>query len=73
MGTKPKEKMKLARTEAVERLRALANDLERGSIMLGDQAFSVPDEVRLEVKAEQDELEVELKWKAAAIRAPAHL
>lgn len=62
MGIASKEKLKVARTEAVERLRALAGQLEHGLVHLGDIELRVPEEVRLEIKADSDELEIDVKW-----------
>ena len=57
-----KEKMKLARLEAVKRLHMLANELEAGTVHLGNKKYPVPDQVRFELKVEDDELEIDLKW-----------
>lgn len=60
---KEKEKVSIARIEAVHRLQTLAKQIETGTVRLGDSSYKVPDQVRLEVKADRDELEIELKWK----------
>ena len=60
-----KEKLNVARIEAVQRLHTMANQLEEGTVRLGDKSFKVPDRVSLEIKAESGELEFELKWKGA--------
>ena len=66
MGRASKEEMKVVRAEAAERLRALATHIEQGLILLGREEFKVPEEVRLEIKADTDELDVELKWRPSA-------
>jgi amphi-Trp domain-containing protein len=62
MATPSKEKMSIARTEAVQRLQSLTKQIETGTFNLGDKSYKVPDHVRLEVKADKEELEIELKW-----------
>jgi amphi-Trp domain-containing protein len=62
MATPSKEKMSIARTEAVQRLQSLTKQIETGTFKLGDKSYKVPDHVRLEVKADKEELEIELKW-----------
>jgi amphi-Trp domain-containing protein len=70
MGNPSKEKVRVARTEAVQRLQTLAKQLETGTIRLGGQTFQVPEHVGLEMKADRDEFDIELKWKAPAIEEP---
>lgn len=62
MGSASKEKLDLARAEAVQRLLTLAVQIEQGALVLGGKTFSVPDQVHLEIKADGGELEIELKW-----------
>lgn len=69
MGSARKEQSKVARAEAVQRLRALAGELERGKVVVGGKELEVPDHVRLEIKADRDELGIELEW-GAPPRAP---
>jgi amphi-Trp domain-containing protein len=62
MPTPSKEKMSIARKEAVLQLQNLTKQIETGTFKFGDKSFKVPDHVRLEVKADKEELEIELKW-----------
>ena len=66
MRNTEKEKAKMGRAEAVQRLRSLAQEIEQGTIRFGDRTFRVPDQVRLKIEASNDELEIDLKWKAGA-------
>lgn len=63
MDTPSKEKTSIARTEAVQRLQTLAKQIEGGMVRLGDASYKVPEQVRFEVKADREELDIELKWK----------
>ena len=63
MGDSSKEKLNLGRGDAAQRLHDLAEQLSHGTIRLGNQQFQVADQVRLEVKADKDELEIEVKWR----------
>ena len=67
MGSTSKEKMTLTRAEVVKRLQTLAEQIKQGTIMLENKKVEVPEKVRLEIKADREELEVELKWKAVSI------
>jgi amphi-Trp domain-containing protein len=60
-----REKMLLPRAEVAQKLLALAGELERGAVVFQNRKIPVADHVRLEIKADADELEVELKWNAA--------
>ena len=71
MGSASKEKTKLSRVEAVERLRALASQIEEGAILFGGEAIEVPEQVRLELKADSGDFEIELKWKPAKQKSSA--
>ena len=66
MGSASKEKVELARAEAAERLQALGTQLSEGTIRLGDASFLVPDHVALEIEADEDEFEIEIKWRHVA-------
>lgn len=57
-----KERVDVSRTEAVQRIRALLDQLGQGSVTVGDRTFQVPEQIHLEMKAEADELDFELKW-----------
>ncbi len=57
--------MELTRAEAARRLGTLAEQIEQGTIVIGEEAFPVPESVRLEIKAGSEELEIELEWEAA--------
>jgi amphi-Trp domain-containing protein len=61
-----KEKLELGRMEAVQRLHTVAKQMEEGKILLGDKTFKIPDRVQFEIKGENQELEIEMKWKAPA-------
>jgi amphi-Trp domain-containing protein len=63
MTSPSKEKVSIARIEAVQRLQTLARQIETGTVRLGETLYKVPEQVRLEVKGERGELEIELKWK----------
>ncbi len=63
MTSPNKEKVSIARVEAVQRLQTLARQIETGTVRLGETLYKVPEQVRLEVKGERGELEIELKWK----------
>lgn len=67
-GGTGKEKLTLTRAEAVKRLQGLADQIKLGTIMLENKKVDVPEKVRLEIKADRDELEVELKWKELAAK-----
>jgi amphi-Trp domain-containing protein len=62
MATPSREKTSIARMEAVQRLQNLTKQIETGMFNLGDKSYKVPEQVRLEVKADREELEIELKW-----------
>ncbi len=62
-SAKEKEMVSMDRSEAVQRIRALADQIELGIVVLGDHAYEIPEEVELELEAESDEFEIELKWK----------
>jgi amphi-Trp domain-containing protein len=62
MAAPTKEKKSIARSEAVQRLQSLTKQIETGTFNLGDKSYKVPEQVRLEVKADREELEIELKW-----------
>jgi amphi-Trp domain-containing protein len=64
MSTASKEKIELGRMEAVQRLHTVAKQIEEGKILLGDKAFKIPERLHLEIKGENEELAIELKWKA---------
>ncbi len=66
MGRASNEKMELSRDAAAQRLRTLAQQLEAGIVVLGDEAFAVPQDVHLEIKAGREELEIEIEWETAA-------
>lgn len=57
-----KERVDVSRTEAVQRIRALLDQLGQGSVTVGDRTFQVPEQIHLEMKAEADELDFELTW-----------
>ncbi len=59
-----REKMELTRAEAAQRLATLAEQVEQGTIVIGEETFPVPETVRLEIKAASEELEIELEWEA---------
>lgn len=63
MATPTKENVSIARAEAVQRLQTLAKQIESGMFRLGETSYKVPEQVRLEVKADREELEIELKWR----------
>ncbi len=60
---KEEEKTSMDRAQAVQRIRMLADQIELGIVLLGDHAYEIPDQVELELEAENDEFEIELKWK----------
>lgn len=62
MGVERKESVSVSRTEAVQRIRALLDQLDHGSVTVGDQTFAVPEHLQLKMKVETDELDLELKW-----------
>jgi hypothetical protein len=64
MTTTSKEKLELGRMEAVQRLHTVAKQIEDGKILLGDKSFKIPDRIQFAMKGENEELEIELKWKA---------
>jgi len=66
MAMASKEKLELGRMEAVQRLHTVARQLEEGKILLGDKTFKIPDRVQFEIKGENQELEIEMKWKVPA-------
>lgn len=63
---------KQATTEVASRLRTIADKLEQGSMMLGDQQVTVPENVVLKIELEEQhdgdiapinfEIEVEIMW-----------
>jgi amphi-Trp domain-containing protein len=67
MGSARKEKLSLSRADAVQRLQRLARELDEGALHFRHEAFAVPDQVRLSIKAERGEFEIELKWEAPAV------
>jgi amphi-Trp domain-containing protein len=64
MTTINKEKIELGRMEAVQRLHTVAKQIEEGKLVLGDKSFKIPDRLHFAMKGENEELEIELKWKA---------
>ncbi len=66
-----KQKVHLGRSEAVERLHGLADQISSGTLRLGEKELQVPDELRFEIKAEEDELDIGLVWKPAPVLAGA--
>ena len=65
-------------TEIAQRLRAIAGQLERGTVTLGDVTQTIPEWVAFKVELEQErtdegaagfELEVELIWPVRPIQA----
>jgi hypothetical protein len=64
MSTTSKEMLELGRMEAVQRLQTFARQMEEGKVLLGDKAYKIPERVHLEIKGENEELEIGLKWKA---------
>ncbi len=59
------KKMELTRAEAARRLGTLAEQIAQGTIVIGEEAFPVPEAVRLEISGGSEELEIELEWEAA--------
>lgn len=59
-----KERIDLGRMEAVQRLHTVAKQIEDGKILLGDKTYKIPERLQFEIKGENEELDIELKWKA---------
>ncbi len=59
---KNKIRAELTREAAADQLAQLAQQLRTGTISLGGEAMTVPDEVKLKANLDDDELEIELKW-----------
>ena len=64
MSTVSKEKLELGRMEAVQRLHTFAKQIEEGKVLLGEKAYKIPERIQFEIKGENEELEIGLKWKA---------
>lgn len=64
---KSKTRASLTRAEAADRLANLAQQLREGSISLeGGPKLPVAEQVELKAELQEDELELELKWRPAA-------
>ena len=65
---KHKERLMLSRTEIAERLRGLAEQIESGTLHLGEVEGVVPDraeaELEYEVRDGRGELELEIEWRS---------
>jgi amphi-Trp domain-containing protein len=68
-ASKSKQRLNVTRADAARRLQTLAKELEEGTLRLGDKTFPIPEQMRLSIKADSDELEIELKWVAADVQA----
>ena len=63
---KVKEEIQVTRAEAVQRILTVLEQLQRGTVVLGDKTFRIPEQLVLELEADGQELEIELKWKPSA-------
>ena len=61
--TSKKKEINLERAEVARRIHNLAEEVSRGTIRMGEKSIQVPDQVRIEMKAEKDEFDIELKWR----------
>lgn len=52
----------LGRSEAAGRLRALADEIEAGTVSTSDIQMQLPEEVTLTFELEASEIEVKLEW-----------
>jgi amphi-Trp domain-containing protein len=59
---KNKVRAELTREEAADQLAQLAQQLRAGTISLGGDPMTVPNDVKLKANLDDDELEMELKW-----------
>ena len=59
---KYKEKRTLSRPDIADRLRRIADEVERGSVVAGEMQLSMPDQAEFELEAERDELEIKIEW-----------
>jgi amphi-Trp domain-containing protein len=71
MGKHNKVKIQrhLSRDEAVQQLQALVQELSAGTLTISGHVVTVPDSVYLEIEAEENELEIELKWRPSVYGA----
>lgn len=63
---KVKQEIPMTRAEAVQRIQALLEQLQKGSVVLGDKTFPIPEQLLLELEADDEEFEIELKWRPPA-------
>lgn len=64
--SRAKEKVKLTRAEAAQRIETFLEQLKQGAVTVEDETIAVPEQVRLEVEAKSDGIEVELEWETSA-------
>jgi amphi-Trp domain-containing protein len=71
MGKRNKVKIQrhLGRDEAVQQLQALVQELSAGTLTISGHSVTVPDPVYLEIEAEEDEVEIKLKWRPSVYGA----
>ncbi len=64
--SKVKEKSTVTRAEAVQRILTVLEQLRQGTVVLGNETLRIPEQVLLELEADGEELEIELKWEPRA-------
>ncbi len=58
-----KEKTVMSRMDIADRLRLIADAVEYGSFNAGNMRVVVPEEARLAIEIEPEEMELEIKWR----------
>lgn len=56
------ENRMLAHLEIAARLLRLADEVEKGSLTIGQQKLPMPDQAEFELEVERDESEIKIEW-----------